>query len=539
MKKMKNLKWIAGVLFMLAMLVIPGKAEASEGLHYLTSYQYGGESKVYTGDPTKYFTMMGTKYYYGVAADGLYVDRDFYFNLDRKFTKVTFDLGNVDFGGKLRGNPGNALIYLDGQLVKEIPVSAGMITEKVTLDTEGKKQLIVDFSTPGNTNHDSYYGLGNVVGYGGHFYTVENTIPATPKKEGLRTYFCDACGDSYEETVAPLKECKPYLSPYNVSENLTVFNGGDNGFYAMGVKYNYGVNPRKWYDNRVVLYNLGQQYNSVTFDLGWTGAGTVYTDPATVKIYGDNILLKTINATANMYDQTITLRTPSITQLKIELGGANTQYGIFNMTYDVKEAKEHDFSSQVILEATKTSTGIMSYTCADCALSYTEVIPKIVEKKFTINFKANGGTKLSKSKMTVKEGKSLGKLPTVVRKGYYFKGWYTKSKDGLKISSSTKPKSNKTYYAQWTKVLKPDKVKSVKATNSSSKKAKITYKKVSKAKGYQITYSTSSSFKNAKKITTTSTSKTLTGLTKGKTYYVKVRAYKQDSAKNKIYGYYK
>jgi len=87
-------------------------------------------------------------------------------------------------------------------------------------------------------------------------------------------------------------------------------------------------------------------------------------------------------------------------------------------------------------------------------------------------------------------------------------------------------------------VLKPDKVKSVKATNQTGKKAKITYKKVSKAKGYQITYSTSSSFKNAKKVTTTSTSKVLKDLKKGKTYYVKVRAYKQDSAKNNIYGYY-
>jgi len=538
MKKHKRLNVFAVMLFLFAMLIVPGKVEASDGLHYLQPYQYGGESKVYTGDPTKAFAMMGTEYHHGVAADGLYVDRDFYFNLDKKFTKVTFDLGNVDCGSGLRGNSGSARIYLDGELVQEIPVSAGMITQKVSLDTAGKKQLLVDFHTPGNTNHDSYYGLGNVVGYGGHFYTVENTIPATPTKEGLRTYFCDACGYSYEETVAPLTECVPYLHPYSVSGNITVFKGNEGSFYAMGKEYQYGVNPRKWSENRTVLYNLGQQYNSVTFDLGWTGAQTAYTASATVKIYGDNTLLKTIDMTCRMHDQTITLRTPSITQLKIELGGPNTQYGIFNMTYEAKEAKEHTFSSQVLLEATKTSTGIMSYTCDDCGVSYTEVIPKIEEKKFTVKFAANGGTKLSKSKITVKEGESIGKLPTVERKGYSFKGWYTKKTDGLKISSSTKPKADKTYYAQWTKVLKPDKVKSVKATNQTGKKAKITYKKVSKAKGYQITYSTSSSFKNAKKVTTTSTSKVLKDLKKGKTYYVKVRAYKQDSAKNNIYGYY-
>ena len=43
---------------------------------------------------------------------------------------------------------------------------------------------------------------------------------------------------------------------------------------------------------------------------------------------------------------------------------------------------------------------------------------------------------------------------------------------------------------------------------------------------------------DAKKVTTTSVSKTIKSLKKGKTYYVKVRAYREDSMKNKIYGKY-
>ncbi|MCD8190976.1 MAG: fibronectin type III domain-containing protein, partial [Clostridiales bacterium] len=65
--------------------------------------------------------------------------------------------------------------------------------------------------------------------------------------------------------------------------------------------------------------------------------------------------------------------------------------------------------------------------------------------------------------------------------------------------------------------------------NSSSKKLTVKWKKNSKATGYIIQYSTNSSFKNAKSVKVTSASslsKTISKLTKGKKYYVRVRAYK-------------
>lgn len=63
----------------------------------------------------------------------------------------------------------------------------------------------------------------------------------------------------------------------------------------------------------------------------------------------------------------------------------------------------------------------------------------------------------------------------------------------------------------------------------SSTKIKVTWKKVSSATGYQIQYSTSSRFKHAKSITIKSykaTIKTISGLSKNKKYYVRVRTYK-------------
>ena len=62
-----------------------------------------------------------------------------------------------------------------------------------------------------------------------------------------------------------------------------------------------------------------------------------------------------------------------------------------------------------------------------------------------------------------------------------------------------------------------------------SKSLTVTYKKNSKATGYQIQYSTSSSFSSTKTVwvkSSSTLSKKLTGLTKGKKYYVRIRAYK-------------
>lgn len=75
--------------------------------------------------------------------------------------------------------------------------------------------------------------------------------------------------------------------------------------------------------------------------------------------------------------------------------------------------------------------------------------------------------------------------------------------------------------------LSAPKLSSVK--NSGTKKATVKWGKNTKASGYEIQYSTASSFKGAKTVKVSSykkTSATLSKLTKKKKYYVRVRAYK-------------
>ncbi|MCC8168015.1 MAG: fibronectin type III domain-containing protein [Clostridiales bacterium] len=75
--------------------------------------------------------------------------------------------------------------------------------------------------------------------------------------------------------------------------------------------------------------------------------------------------------------------------------------------------------------------------------------------------------------------------------------------------------------------------------NTSSKKITVKWKKNSKASGYQIQYSTSKSFSSSKKVTVSGASKLskkIGSLKKGKTYYVRVRAYKKTSSGTKYYS---
>ena len=80
------------------------------------------------------------------------------------------------------------------------------------------------------------------------------------------------------------------------------------------------------------------------------------------------------------------------------------------------------------------------------------------------------------------------------------------------------------------------KAKTPTLTNIATRKMKVSYGATSGVKGYQIQYATNSKFTGSKTKTTSSRSYTITSLTKGKRYYVRVRGYKTDSTGNKVYG---
>lgn len=154
-------------------------------------------------------------------------------------------------------------------------------------------------------------------------------------------------------------------------------------------------------------------------------------------------------------------------------------------------------------------------------------------KQYTVKFSTQGGNKIASQKIWPQGVASKPDNPK--RKNYIFDGWYSDKSCKTKWKFSNRVTKNVTLYAKWTKVkVKQANIRAIK--KKSGGKLNITIRKVSDAKGYQIRYSTKPGMNSAKKVQTKSNKKTLSGLKTGETYYIQVRAYKLDSAKNKVYG---
>ena len=71
---------------------------------------------------------------------------------------------------------------------------------------------------------------------------------------------------------------------------------------------------------------------------------------------------------------------------------------------------------------------------------------------YTVTYNANGGTLTTTSK-TVVYNEAYGSLPTPIRDGYTFKGWYTEKTGGTKVTAETivSIDADHTLYAQWAK----------------------------------------------------------------------------------------
>ncbi len=208
--------------------------------------------------------------------------------------------------------------------------------------------------------------------------------------------------------------------------------------------------------------------------------------------------------------------------------------------------------------------------------------------EYAVTFFANGGT-LSGQDSIMTVNQKLPTLPSAYRQDYTFDGWYTEAYSGTRITTDTPIRAATPAYAHWTYSpanavnpggstnngsngsnngsqggtgssgssnndfsvdvdydepedtepisVKKIKLKSVKNTGKGKIKAAWTWYPY--GDGYQIAYSTSKNFASdqtkRKSAGVFTDSKTISGLKKGKTYYVRVRAY-QKSDGEKFYG---
>ena len=74
---------------------------------------------------------------------------------------------------------------------------------------------------------------------------------------------------------------------------------------------------------------------------------------------------------------------------------------------------------------------------------------------YTVSWNASGGS-VSPASSTLTAGSKLGTLPTPIRLGFKFTGWYTAASGGNQINENTIPTGNVTYYAHWDKYCLQD-----------------------------------------------------------------------------------
>ena len=142
--------------------------------------------------------------------------------------------------------------------------------------------------------------------------------------------------------------------------------------------------------------------------------------------------------------------------------------------------------------------------------------------------------KAKKPAVTLKVG---GKT---LKKGTDYTVAYKNNKNVGTATVTIKGKGNYTGTITKTFKINPAKPTISKATSPKKGKVKVTYKKAAGAAGYQIVLAKNKKFTSGKKVVTAKgASKTVKGLTKGKTYFVKVRSYKKVGKTTYYSGYSK
>ena len=194
--------------------------------------------------------------------------------------------------------------------------------------------------------------------------------------------------------------------------------------------------------------------------------------------------------------------------------------------------KGHTYAlGDVSKQAALGQDGVATYKCNICGHVKTGSIPKIGSITLNKTSYAYSG-KANKPAITVKD--SIG---VVLTADNYSVSYSNNKKPGqATVKITFKGKYTGTVTKTFT--ITPAKVKLSKATNQKGRKVKITWKKAMGASGYEVQYAKNKTFKKGKKTVNAKASaktKTITKLTKKKTYYIRVRAYKSISGK-KVYG---
>lgn len=293
-----------------------------------------------------------------------------------------------------------------------------------------------------------------------------------------------------------------YLTGKGVFEHVASDGGNqmatEQAFYAL-------VSYDRYKNNKNTLYNMTDAVDARVMDLAdcqvkiprttYTYAGKVITPAVTVSMTGIDGISKELTAGT---DYTVTYKNNTKPgKATVQISGTGMYKGMVSKTVSVYPAKAS------VKSVTNTKKGLTvtwkKVTGADKYILYRKAGSGAYKKYKTVS-----GAKTSYVDTGAKNGTTYSYKVCAYTAGLQGKNANTKA--ACRVTAVT-----------------------AKAAKAGKGKLSVSWKKNSKASGYQIRYSLKSSFSGAKTVMVRSgktTTKKLTGLKRGKRYYITVRAYK-------------
>jgi len=129
----------------------------------------------------------------------------------------------------------------------------------------------------------------------------------------------------------------------------------------------------------------------------------------------------------------------------------------------------------------------------------TETATSVPEKKKCVVTYLNEDEKTIYDIQEIEQGETLQNMPTPVREGYLFDGWYLMGEEQVKVSANTTVSGNMSIVAHWKKVtVKETNIRKVKSMVNGT--LYIKWGKVQKAEGYKIVLASNAKLTKGKKI---------------------------------------
>ncbi|MBQ3673637.1 MAG: endonuclease [Paludibacteraceae bacterium] len=276
------------------------------------------------------------------------------------------------------------------------------------------------------------------------FTTAANSPAITSNTTFYAVYSATSGSGSSSSTVTETFESQTASTTYNSTQTYTAENS--NAGLAWTIYYGtVSTNSKitgnnsaqmRWYSSATTSYGYAQTttaiqgLQSITFNAKVSNTNlkmSVWysTNQSAWTALATNVTMTT-GSKSYTYNVNGTSGTNYYIRIGVGNGGTAPSSGNYSLTID-----------DVAFTSTTSGSTIYYSECA-AASSYT----------VTWNATTNGGS-CSTATSTVTAGNAIGTLPTATKDCYTFNGWYTAASSGTKITSTTVPTGNVTYYAQF------------------------------------------------------------------------------------------